>query len=236
MFNRAILTLLLGYTAVFHVLLFVHFAEISIARAVILMGLTLFVVWVVIGGILQLFLRKKFLPALEKPRRYPLLFFSIFAITLALIEEVITTSITNSARLYGLEIGQAYITASTNFFDVIVFHSVIVFIPMLFVLGIIGRRYTLSPLHIAALWGTCGIIAEFTLAGSQTLLNAPMWFMVYGLMVYLPAHTFVKLERKKAPVALFPIFVALILASAITTAWIPLTLDHPSIHFSPIQL
>jgi hypothetical protein len=36
---------------------------------------------------------------------------------LALMEEAITSSMTNLAPLFGVKIGEAYITASTNYFD-----------------------------------------------------------------------------------------------------------------------
>lgn len=50
--------------------------------------------------------------------------FVVFATVLALIEEAITTTMTNLAPLFGVEIGEAYITASTNYVDVVLFHSV----------------------------------------------------------------------------------------------------------------
>ena len=46
-------------------------------------------------------------------------------ILLAMLEEVVTTSMTNCAPLFGVKIGEAYITASSNYFDVILRHSVV---------------------------------------------------------------------------------------------------------------
>lgn len=56
--------------------------------------------------------------------------FVLTAIIFALVEEAIATIMTNMAPFFGLKIGDAYITASENYFDIILFHSVIVFIPM----------------------------------------------------------------------------------------------------------
>ena len=56
--------------------------------------------------------------------------FVLFCTAMALIEEVITTTMTNCAPLCGTTPAEAHITASTNYFVVVCFHSVVVFIPM----------------------------------------------------------------------------------------------------------
>ncbi len=132
---------------------------------------------------------------------------------------------TNLAPVFGAATGQAFITASTNYFHVIFFHSVIVFIPMIFVMGFILKRYEISPFGAFLIFGTVGICAEFSLAGPAVFINAPFWICIYGLMVYLPAHFFTRLKRKKVSLLLYPIFVICITLSATSTFWIPLLLD-----------
>ena len=56
-----------------------------------------------------------------------------FVITFALIEEGIATAMTNFAPLFGVEMGEVYITASGNDMDVVLFHSVVVFVPQFLV-------------------------------------------------------------------------------------------------------
>ncbi len=60
--------------------------------------------------------------------------FIVFATLLALTEEAITTTMTNLAPLFGVKVGEAYITASTNYLDVVALHSVVMFVPFLFIL------------------------------------------------------------------------------------------------------
>lgn len=50
-------------------------------------------------------------------------------IAMTLLEEAITTFMTNLAPFFGVKVGEAYITACTNYLDVVLLHSVIVFVP-----------------------------------------------------------------------------------------------------------
>lgn len=50
--------------------------------------------------------------------------------SLALVEEAVATLMTNCAPLFAVQVGQAYITASADYFDVVLYHSVVVFVPM----------------------------------------------------------------------------------------------------------
>lgn len=208
----------------------------QVGFAVISMALTLIIIWVVIGGLLQRRLLRTHYETLTAPRKSPILYFVVFATALACLEEAITVSLTNLAPLYGVGIGKAYITASTHYFDVIFFHSVIIFIPMFVTLGIILKRYAISPFSALILWGIVGVLAETLSGGTQAITSAPSWIFIYGLMVYLPAYSFITLQRKKPHLLLYPLFIILILLSAIVTVWIPGVLDHPPIHFQPITL
>ncbi len=206
----------------------------SIGFTVIAMALTLIIVWVVLGGLLQRKLLATYYTKLTTPSTSPVIYFTIFATLLACLEEMVTVSLTNLALLFGVNVGQAYITASTNYFDVIFLHSVIVFVPMFVTLGFILKRYDISPFKALILWGVVGVFAEVMAGGSQAFSSAPSWIFIYGLMVYLPAHVFVNTVRKKPFFLLYPIFIIVILLSAITTIWIPKALNHPNIHFDPI--
>ena len=100
------------------------------ARAVMDMAWGLILLWVIGAGVIMRIYRDRiraFILRIEMGWR---LKFVVFATLLALIEEAITTTMTNLAPLFGVRVGEAYITASANYLDVILFHSVIIFIPM----------------------------------------------------------------------------------------------------------
>lgn len=206
------------------------------AHAMFTMAFLLFIVWVLIGGWIQRRYIMKHYEKITEPKKHPILFFAFTATLLACGEEAITTFMTNQAPNLGSAIGKSYITASTNFFDVIFFHSVIVFVPMFFVLGYILKKYNISPFKAFILFGLIGVVAEVMFSGPSTAVNAPFWIFVYGLMVYLPAHYFVRMERRDFSFLQYPIFVIMILASASLTAWIPAVQNHPSIHFEKMDL
>ena len=104
---------------------------------------------------------------------------------LALVEEAITTTMTNCAPLFGVEIGQAYITASANYFDVVLYHSVVVFVPMFIGWAVMLWRWRFSPLAVFVLFGLTGLLAETITFGPQNLGNFAFWIFVYGLMAWL---------------------------------------------------
>lgn len=206
------------------------------AHAMFTMAFFLFLFWVVLGGWLQKRYTEKNYDKLTELKRFPVLSFGIVATLFACAEEALTTFLTNQAPAFGSAIGKAYITASTNFFDVIFFHSVIVFVPMFFMLGYILKKYDISPFGALVLFGIIGVLAEISFSGPSTAVNAPFWIFVYGLMVYIPAHYFVRMERKSFSFLMYPVFVIMILASAVLTAWIPAVNKHPSIHFEKMNL
>ncbi len=53
----------------------------------------------------------------------------LLATTLTLVEEAIAPWMTNGVPLFEVVMGEVYLTASANYFDVVYFHSVIVFMP-----------------------------------------------------------------------------------------------------------
>lgn len=209
-----------------------------VGRAVILMGLGLVVIWNIFGGLLMRRFRdpiRVFVRAL--PGRWQVKFV-LFATLLALIEEAVTTTMTNMAPVFGVPIGKAYITASANYLDVVCFHSVIIFIPMFIGWSVLLWRYDFHPNAVLLLFGLTGTIAEAGYGGPQHLLEFGMWIFVYGLMVYLPAYC-VPPERgaRRPPWWLYPLavfipypFILLLYPFAILFHY-----HHPAQHYPPIN-
>jgi len=71
---------------------------------------------------------------------------------------------------------------------VILFHSVVVFVPMFIALSWVLGRLDLSPFAVFISYGIVGTIGEAVFAGRvDAVIGFPMWVFVYGLMVWLPA-------------------------------------------------
>jgi hypothetical protein len=164
--------------------------------AILLMAAALGVVWNVIGGAVMRLARN---PACELVGKSPLnrrATFFLFATLLALLEEGVTTTLTNLAPLFGN--AQAFITASHNYLEVVVWHSVVVIAPMFLVWSWFLARFSFSPGGVFLLFGVNGVLAEL-LIGGPAILMAPFWIFVYGLMIYLPAYSFPTHEETPAP-------------------------------------
>ena len=157
---------------------------------------------------------------------------------LACVEEAITTLMTNSAPVFGVQVGQAYITASANYLDVIGYHSVVVFVPMFVAWALLLRWWRFTPFAVFLLFGVTGLLAETLSFGLQNLGNFAQWIFVYGLMVWLPAHWVPDHRPARAPgwwayvlaVVCPPLLIPLDLVLA---PWLWLTPKHPTIHFPP---
>ena len=159
------------------------------ARAIVKMAWGLFLLWVIIGGVLTLRFRDRIRQRVLSIGTNWQIKFVIFATLLALLEELITTGMTNLAPLFGVKMGEAYITASANYFEVIFFHSVIVFIPMFIGWAWLLNRYDFSPNAVLFLFGITGTLSEWIAFGFGNPISFAFWLFVYGLMVYLPAYT-----------------------------------------------
>jgi hypothetical protein len=148
----------------------------------------LLVVWIWIGGGLMHRYRRGISAWVQAiPLKWQVKFV-LFATLLACLEEAVTVTMTNLAPLFGAPIGAAFITASTNYLDVIAFHSVVVFIPFFIVLALLLTRWEISPFAVFLSFGVVGTAAEAVFAGSPgALIGFPLWVFVYGLMVWLPA-------------------------------------------------
>ncbi|MGC8834525.1 MAG: hypothetical protein ACP5R4_10780 [Armatimonadota bacterium] len=210
-----------------------------IKRAVVGMAWGLILLWV--GGC-GLTMRRWADPLNRAVSRVPLpwsLKFVLGCTILACTEEAVTTLMTNCAPLFGVRIGQAYITASASYLDVILYHSVVVFVPMFIGWALLLRWWRFSPFAVFLLFGTTGLLAETMSFGPQNLGNFAMWIFVYGLMVWLPAHWAPNDRPARKPAwwtyPLAVVFPMLMLPlNFVLAPWLWLTPKHPPIHFAPI--
>lgn len=156
-------------------------------RAVLAMALGLVLLWIVVGGLLQLRYRDAIRARVLAWNLDWRIKFVLFATGLLLLEEVVTTSMTNLAPFLGSQRGVAYITASDNYLLVIAFHSVSVLFPAYIGWAFLLKRYDFTANEVFLLYGLLGTTAEASL--NPTSLIAGFWFFVYGLMIYLPAYS-----------------------------------------------
>jgi hypothetical protein len=154
------------------------------------MMLGLIIAWVMISGGIMYLLKDSIKQIVTKINLNWKIKFVIFATILALFEEIITTTLTNLAPVFGSTMAEAHITVSANYLDVVLFHSVIVLIPMFIAWIFLLQRYAFTPSQVFFLFGISGLGAELTLSPTAfTLFIAGgFWISVYGLMIYLPAY------------------------------------------------
>ena len=197
----------------------------------------LIVIWVVLGGGLMYLGRDRIAAVL---RRIPLderVKFTLFAVLLACIEEAVTVSMTNLAPLFGAQVGEAYITASANYPDVIAFHSVVVFVPYFIILPLLLARRAFTPFAVFLSFGVVGTLCEAIFAGNLgVVVGFPMWAFVYGLMVWLPAYCMQRPDARPVGWAgnlmLAPTVFVLALPLVALEAWVITgALGHPGMHF-----
>lgn len=218
-------------------LVYLATAENRVFRAVVSMGLGLIVLWVLVGGTAMYLFRERVKAVVLKLPLHWQVKFVLFATLLAMTEEAVTTLMTNLAPLFGVRIGEAYITASTNYLDVILHHSVILFVPWFIAWAWLLKRYDFSPFWVFLLTGLNGLFAESLAFGWQHLSEFSLWIFVYGLMVYLPAYT-VPPGRGTHPPKLWHGVLAFFLPLVVGIPWAVLVNlafpNHPNIHFPPI--
>ncbi len=235
---RRIFIFLLGlYLLISWGLLYLFAREDRIAHAIIGMASGLILFWVILGGTGMYLFREKIKTVVQRiPIGWQVKFVS-FGVLLAMLEEAVTTTMTNLAPFFGVQMGEAYITASANYLDVILHHSVIVFIPWFIAWAWILKRYDFSPFWVFLLFGLNGLLAETISFGTQNLVQFSMWIFVYGLMIYLPAYT-IPAERGALPPKFRHGILAFVLPFLIGVPWAILVNlifpNHPSIHFPPL--
>lgn len=205
-------------------------------RAIVGMVWGLVFGWVVVGGLLMWrsrdWLRRKIqaIPLGWKTK------FVLVATIAALLEEAVTVSMTNLAPLFGVEIGEAYITASANYVDVVALHSVVVFIPMFMAWAWLLGRYAFSLPQVFLLFGLTGLVVEVISFGGAGIFNMGLWIYVYGLMLFSSVYALPERPDLK-PVRLYhyPLAIITPILWAIPIA-IVVGIIHPvTIHFDPIQ-
>lgn len=207
-------------------------------RAVMGMALGLLWLWVVVVGGALYAARHRIAASLaaratDERRRFAL--FASMAVALACVEEAIACAMTATAPLYGVAMGRAYITATTNYLDLIALHSVVAFVPSIALwAAAIGRRRFAPPL-VALFFGLFGLGGEVIAFGAQALTNAGFWLLVYGSMVYVPAVV-VERAHLDAPPARWWMYPALTFGGWAAVAPIALVLArlHPTPHFAPL--
>jgi hypothetical protein len=142
--------------------------------------------WVVIGGTTMYILRHKFYNFYAKIRWPFWLKFTLFSTLLAMLEEFIAVSINN--KLSPLTGGQAKLTASTNYWEVVSQHSVVAFIPLFMIFGFLINKYKWTQFKTFLTFGIVGVLAEYTVSEAFSFIMFSLWIFVYGLMVYLPSR------------------------------------------------
>ena len=157
-------------------------------RAIVAMGLSLIVIWCVLGGLTMRWIRDRFVEQAERLTINWRLRFVLLCIVMAMLEEVVTTSLTNAAPLFGAATEAARITSSKNYLEVIS-GSVVAFIPWFICWAWLLGRYDFRPIEVMLLFGLTGTLAETFTFGWDNLAGVGMWVYVYGLMVYLPVWT-----------------------------------------------
>jgi hypothetical protein len=197
--KKTLIILLVLYLLASWVLIYMFTSGDRIAHAVLGMGLGLILLWIVLCGTGMYIFRGRVRSFVQKiPGHWQVKFLG-FGILMALLEEAITTAMTNLAPFFGVQVGEAYITASTNYFDVVLHHSVIAFVPWFFAWAWILKRYAFSPFWVFLLFGLDGLFAESLTFGWQHLSEFALWIPVYGLMIYLPAYTIPAERGAKLP-------------------------------------
>jgi len=231
--HRAIVVLLFLWLVLQTATLGFLFQGKPLESAAVGMRWSLIILWIVIAGGFMYWKRDWFKSKVQASKMSWPKKFIFLAITLALLEELIAISINNSAPSYGIELGQVNLTATTDYLDLIFFHSVIVFIPMFIAWARLLKKYNFSPFAVFMLFGISGTLAEASLGGLG-FFEFAQWIFVYGLMVYLPAYT-IPQDRGALPpkkrhyiwALVFPLIAAFVVAFLIR-ALFP---EHPAIHF-----
>ncbi len=210
--------ILLAWSAGLYSLLLVAAWGNPVGRAIAAMSLGLMLFWVVLGGGLMVRYRAAIVQWVSRLPGGWRVRFVLLATVLALIEEAIATLMTNAGPLLGDSSGQAFITASSNYWEVVAFNSVVVFVPMFMGWAALLSWRAFAPFAAFILFGITGLLAEVLSFGPQNLLGAGFWVLVYGLMIYLPAHTVPAAAAPPARLLHYPLAVVFPLVCAAPVA------------------
>jgi hypothetical protein len=129
---------LLSFAVVFWVILIG--SENTDERAVILEGGSLIFLWCIAGGLSFKCFKHPLITNMQRIAIPWGLRFVVFCILFAMLEEAVTTSLSNLAVHFLGASMKGIITASLNYWEVIGLHSVVVFVPMFIVWVFLLRR------------------------------------------------------------------------------------------------
>lgn len=237
-FPRLFVLFLFAYTLVLLCALWVFTRPNPAENAVIGMAAALVTIWV--GGIGGLTYWQR-----NRIRRLVLCLpgdwrikFILFASLLSMLEETIAVAMTNLAPFFGAASGEAFITASADYWDVILHHSVIVFIVWFGMWAILLRYLDFSPFAVFVISGLVGWLGEVLAFGSGQIVGFAMWVLIYGLMVWLPAYCLPDAAQRDAKPARqwhYPLAFILLLSGGMIWAVLirQIVPAHPSTHFTP---
>ena len=196
--------ILAGLQFLFTLFLFLAVRNNPPFHAIMGMALGVYIFWIALSGLIMRGFRIPARAFIQKIKMDWRLKFIIFATALALLEETVTVAMTNTAHFYGVTMAAAHITASSNYWDVVLTHSVVLFFPMICIWGWLLSKYDISPNALFIIWGLTGWFMETVYAGFGHWLEIGFWVFVYGLMVYLPAYCCLPEQRQaKKPPAWF---------------------------------
>lgn len=218
--KRIFWIILYGWAILYHGLLWIHVFNngTTIDLAIATMALGLLVIWGGMFGVIQSIIIKKVNPIKLTNLKFFLLM--IFSMTgLALSAEVVSTSMTNTAYLWGLSPYDAYITASPNYIEVVTRHSVIVFIPQFLGVALLHHRYQFKAFAWFIIYGFIGYLNEWLAFGAAaSWVSIPFWMIVYGWIIHLPTHSFIP-EKERIQVKFYHYLFAVALPLALSIPW-----------------
>lgn len=125
--------------------------------------------------------------------------FFFFCLLLICLEEVVTVTMTNLATAFGSQMDKAYITGSSNYFETILWHSVVALFPTYIAWTLVVRKVAIHPNTAYLLYGFQGILGEAMYGGATAFLSFAFWISVYGPVLYLPAYCVYGLGDARKP-------------------------------------
>ncbi len=211
---------LYGWAFGYHGLLWIHILNegSKVDLAVVTMALGLLFIWGVVIALIQRRLIHLISPKhLSKVKFFVLLILAM--IGLALMAEVVSTIMTNTAYFWSLSPNEAYITASPNYIEVVTRHSVIVFIPQFLGVSLLHYRYQFKAFTWFILYGLVGYFNEWLAFGSAAAwVSIPFWMIIYGWIVYLPTHVITPMHERIQPKS-YHYLLALVLPLLLSMPW-----------------
>lgn len=187
----------------------------SRARAIMAMAIGLYLIWCVGAGLLIWRFRDRVRDLFHRVPGNPWLKFFFLCLILVLLEEVVTTTMTNLAPVFGSQVGVAFITGSANYFEVVLWHSVVAIFPGFIAWAFLVRWVAVHPNTAYLVYGLQGVMGEVMYDGPHQAAAFAFWIAVYGPILYLPAYCVYGLGDRRRP--RFRHFAAVFAASIVLT-------------------